>query len=251
MLKKSIILSKCWLVTSPHRELTESESEYIQSIKQGAYDWCLALEGEGDELHYHFAVRFPQEVVNLFECLSGWNVQVVPEHRWDLCLDYCKKLGFYEHLREKLPAVYANPEPVWRPWQKAVLDAAADPRKIICVVDERGGTGKTFLAMWHAVRHRAVIVPMLRTYQDLMRVVYSNPSSMYFCDLPRALTRRQQKDIFAAAETIKNGYAFDERYSFRRRFFDSPKMVIYTNVVPANELLSADRWLFICPDTYK
>lgn len=248
-MRQVIQVSKCWLITSPHRDLTTSELRFIETVKKQSYDWCFAREGEDDdELHFHFAVRFPIETINVFGDLQGWNIQIVPEHRWDLCIDYCKKSGYYEHFREKLPKVYADPNPVWRPWQRRVLDCVSDPRKIICVIDERGGTGKTFLAMWHAVRHRAVIIPMLRTYQDLMRMVYANPSDMYFCDLPRALTRRQQKDIFAAAETVKNGFAFDERYTYRRRYFDSPKMVIYTNVQPDAGMLSADRWIIIHPE---
>lgn len=244
----SIPTSKCWLATSPHRELNIAESNHLEIIKSSAFDWCFAREGDGDELHFHFAVRFPIESVNVFSTLSGWNIQIVPEHRWDLCLDYCKKSGFYEHLREKLPEVYSNPEPVWRPWQQKVLDMMNDSRKVICVCDERGGTGKTFLAMWHAVRYRAVIIPMLHTYQDLMRAVYANPSELYFIDLPRALTKRQQKDIFAAAETIKNGFAFDERYSYRKRYFNPPKVVIYTNQMPDISQLSVDRWVFIYPE---
>lgn len=252
-------VSKEWLLTSPHRELTKKELYAIEYLKARAYDWIFAREGSSDDdtLHYHFWLQFPDFWANMFSVgrgkgyLPGWNVQLVAatDAAHDAVQEYCMKEGNYEHFRQRLPRAYAEDDVVWRPWQKKVLDMMDDPRKIICVVDARGNTGKTFLAMWHAVRHKAAILPLLSSYRDLMRCVYAIPSNIYFVDLPRALTKKQQKELFGALETVKNGYAFDDRYEFKRRYFDSPKVVVYTNNMPDLSLLSLDRWVFIEPNT--
>lgn len=252
MVQGKVECSKCWLLTSPHRALTPVEWARMNDQKERVYDYCFAEEGDGDEYHVHLALRYEIEMLNGFRAMfPGWHVQVVLENSWDSVLDYCKKSGNYKHLREKLPVVYADEHPRWRPWQKYVLDYPNDGRRVICVVDERGNSGKTFLSMWHCCRHKAVYIPVLRGYQDFMRMVYASESSMYFVDLPRALTKKQQKDIYAAAETIKNGYAYDDRYEWKSRYFDSPKVVIFTNKMPDMELLSVDRWVFIDPWTYR
>lgn len=228
---------------------------YDKLQRESVYDYCISIEDDDDAMpHIHIAVRYATEIPNIFTSdggiFRGWNLQLVPEPRWDLALEYTKKGGVYNHLRERLPRMYADPSPTWRPWQQAVLDVVDDPRKIVCVVDEKGGSGKTFLAMWHAVRYRAVILPLLRSYQDMMRCIYAQPAKMYFIDIPRALSKKQQKEVYAAAESIKNGYAYDDRYQFKRRYFDPPKVVIYTNQMPDMEQLSIDRWIFIYPQHY-
>lgn len=251
MVKSQLQASKCWLITSPHRALTPMEWARVNDLKERVYDYCLAEEGEHEDYHVHMAVRYETEVLNGFHMMfPGWHVDLVMEGQWDKVIDYCKKEGNYTHKQEKIPEVYANEHPVWRSWQKKVLDYPNDDRKVICVVDERGNVGKTFLAMWHCVRHKAVYIPVMRGYQDIIRMVYASPAKMYFVDLPRALTRKQQKDIYAAAETIKNGYAYDDRYEWKFRYFNAPKIVIFTNVMPDSELLSPDRWVYIYPQTY-
>lgn len=245
--------SKNWLLTSPHRQLTDLEKCSMGYIKKVAYDWCVGEEGTGDEYHVHFYVRFPSESGNLFSgkngYLPGWNVQIVRDGDEDLVLDYVKKDGSYEHLREHLPAMYADDNPEWRPWQQQALDMSSNHRQVICVVDEKGNTGKTYLAMWHAVRHRAVMLPLVKSYTDIMRAAFLQPSRMYFIDLPRAdCTKKQLREVYAAVETIKNGYAFDDRYTFRKRYFDSPRVIVFANKMPDMSLLSADRWQFIYPE---
>lgn len=254
---KKSVSSRNYLLTSPHRPLTSEEYEGLKYLQDKAYDYSIATEGKEEDgsQHVHIALRFEFEALasDVRHVLPGWNVKASEENAWDDILEYTKKEGNYYHKREELPALYADADPRWRSWQRKLLDTIKEnePRKVICVVDERGGAGKTYFAMWHAVRHRAAYVPCMQ-YKDIMRMAYNIPyAQMYIFDLPRALTKKQMAHVYASAETIRNGYCFDDRYQWRARFFDPVPTIIYTNQMPDMEQLSVDRWIFIYPDSYK
>jgi len=50
--------------------------------------------------------------------------------------------------------------------------------------------------------------------------------------------------LWSAIETIKGGYAYDDRYSFKEKFFDPPRVIVYTNELNSEtkSLLTPDRW---------
>lgn len=69
-------------------------------------------------------------------------------------------------------------------------------------------------------------------------------SKLYLFDLPKALKKEHLYQFFAGVEEIKNGYAYDDRYSFKEKYFDCPNIWIFTNTAPDRLMLSADRWRF-------
>lgn len=262
--------SKRWLFTSPHRDLYPYESAKIDEWKHQigsdralVYDICVGMEGLGDtdkygntKLHYHIYVRFTKEYAfsGSDTCpLPGWDIAPVSEVDELVVIDYCCKSGKYFWAREDIPEPYDVADPVWRPWQQKVIDSLNLPRQVICVVDEKGNTGKTFLAMWHKWRHLAEMLPLMRNYQDIMRATFQllqnrEELPILFIDLPRAQTKKNLQHMYAAIETIKNGIAYDDRYQLRQRLFKPPKVVVFTNEMPDMRLLSIDRWLFIYPE---
>lgn len=65
---------------------------------------------------------------------------------------------------------------------------------------------------------------------------------MYIIDLPRAVKKEHQREMWAALETVKGGYAYDDRFHFKYEWFDSPKIWVFTNQLPDLEYQSLDRW---------
>jgi len=63
-------------------------------------------------------------------------------------------------------------------------------------------------------------------------------------DMPRAMNKDRLYQFYAAIETIKDGYAYDDRYHFTEKVFDCPNIWIFTNRMPDTTLLSTDRWKF-------
>jgi len=91
------------------------------------------------------------------------------------------------------------------------------------------------------------VLPMMESYKDYMRMVMDTPKSrLYLIDFPRAMNKSQCSGFWSAIESIKNGHAYDDRYSFREEFFDSPNIWIFTNTCVKTKWLTNDRWKFWC-----
>lgn len=129
------------------------------------------------------------------------------------------------------------------PWQDSLrkLILHWDPRVIHVVVTE-GNIGKTSLMGLMLVWKEAAFVPLMSTYKDLMRAVMDQEKKpAYIVDIPRAF--KTGTELWAALESVKSGYAFDDRYNFRWALFDSPGIVVFTNMEPPHGHLSEDRWV--------
>lgn len=134
-----------------------------------------------------------------------------------------------------------------RQWQKKVIWSADkwDPRSINVIVDKKGNSGKSVLSMYCAVHKIGERIPFANDFRDMMRMVMNLPTSkMYIFDIPRALDKKALRQFFGGIEEIKSGMAFDDRYEFKRKFFDSPTIWVFTNAQPEADWLSNDRWKF-------
>lgn len=131
------------------------------------------------------------------------------------------------------------------PWQTkmAAIIQTYERRKVNIVVDPKGNTGKSTFVRICRVYKLARKIPYANDYRDIMRMVMDMPESKaYLFDLPRAISKEKLYQFFSAIEEIKGGYAFDDRYNFKERIFDPPVIVIFTNKMPDQALLSGDRW---------
>lgn len=132
-------------------------------------------------------------------------------------------------------------------WQKDVLaiNKKWDPRCINVIVDAKGNTGKTFLAMRGTVLGEARFLVYMSDYRDIMRTIMDTKKvRTYYMNISRALGRKNHADVYGALESIKDGYAYDDRYKYREAFFDSPNIWVFCNAMPDQEYLSKDRWKF-------
>lgn len=135
---------------------------------------------------------------------------------------------------------------VLRPFQETILDMVKtyDPRVIDVIYCPEGNKGKSVLIG----KARALglrVLPPVFDYKDILRMVYCMPTATsYFVDMPRAIKKDKLAGFFAGLETIKDGYAYDDRYTFKEKTFDSPRIFMFTNKLPETGYLSADRWKF-------
>lgn len=133
------------------------------------------------------------------------------------------------------------------PWQKDVYDMASvyDERTIKIIYDKAGNAGKSILCEYMEYKGVAVELPPFRAMEDIMAVVLAMPiSKCYIIDLPRGMKKDKLAEFYSGIEVLKNGKAFDKRYSYRSKRFDRPQVVVFTNVLPELSLMSLDRWEF-------
>ena len=134
-----------------------------------------------------------------------------------------------------------------RPWQKQVVESALqwDTRHINVIVDTTGNHGKSILKTWIGVYGIGRSIPFTNDYRDMMRMVMDTKKKpLYIIDIPRALKKDQLFQFFSGVETIKDGYAYDDRYNFKEEYFDCPIIWVMMNTLPESEYLSKDRWVY-------
>lgn len=132
------------------------------------------------------------------------------------------------------------------PWQWKVYNILKewDRRSIHVVYDQKGNSGKSIFTTWMMVYKHAMKVPYVNDLKDIMRMVMDMPKyGAYIIDLPRALNKDKMYNFYSGMEDVKNGYAYDDRYHFKHDVFDCPQIVIFTNRLPPEEMLSRDRWV--------
>ena len=65
---------------------------------------------------------------------------------------------------------------------------------------------------------------------------------LYIIDMPRSVNKDRLYGLMSGIETIKDGYAYDDRYSFKEQYFDCPNIWVFSNKQLDMEYLSIDRW---------
>lgn len=133
------------------------------------------------------------------------------------------------------------------PWQQTIVDSAQewDTRHINIIIDKDGGIGKTTIKTYIRAHGIGRFIPFVNDYKDMMRIIMDcKKEHLYIIDIPRAIQKDRLYQFYAGIETLKDGYAFDDRYHFKDEVFDCPVIWVFTNVAPEQKMLSADRWKF-------
>nr|WRJ70058.1 viral replication protein-like protein [Oceanusvirus sp.] len=131
------------------------------------------------------------------------------------------------------------------PWQQYIVDSRniIDDRVVDVIIDTVGNSGKRSIFKYCGVYGYGKKIPLCYDFKDMMRMVMRMPvQKMYFIDMRRVIDKEQLCQMYAAIDKIKGGYAFDDRYSFKYRYFTPPRVWVCTNKKPDVNLLSADRW---------
>lgn len=131
------------------------------------------------------------------------------------------------------------------PFQKEILSQLDhwDTRTINIVYCPTGNVGKSILCGYARAHQLARVLPPINDQKDMMRMVCDLPTAKaYIVDMPRSMPQDRLYGFFAAVETLKDGYAYDDRYHFKEKIFDCPNIWIFCNCLPHLSMLSHDRW---------
>lgn len=133
------------------------------------------------------------------------------------------------------------------PWQEYILNTRTvwNTRTINIIVDDDGNIGKTTLSTYLSVHKLGRAIPALNDFRDIMRIVMNtDKTNLYLFDIPRSIPKKYLGPLYAGIEKIKDGYCFDDRYSFKEEYFDCPNVWVFTNEQPKESWLSKDRWKY-------
>ena len=235
--------------------------EYKNLLKKWAKKWVFQKE-KGDSGYIHYQGR-----ISLIKKREPEVLKNVLRRAGDLdCFQFIAPTTTAEHQKE---AFYAMKEDTriegpfrdtdeeryiprqireieeLRPFQQTIIEKANewDTRSINIIYCEHGNMGKSILVGYLRAYGIARALPPVNDYKDLLRMVCDLPTSRcYLFDMPRSLNKDRLYQFFSAVETIKDGYAYDDRYQFKEKVFDCPNIWIFTNTMPDFNMLSLDRW---------
>lgn len=133
----------------------------------------------------------------------------------------------------------------FHPWQAQVKQwcLEEDDRSIKLIYDRHGDAGKSIMAEYLEYHGMAYEIPPFRQMEDIMQVVMSiKDKKAYLIDMPRAMKKDKLGEFYSGLEALKNGIAYDKRYSFKKKRMDRPQVIVFTNTLPQFDMLSLDRW---------
>jgi len=157
-------------------------------------------------------------------------------------IEYCKKDGnYWTHGFPKEVKILQK----LYPWQKdaeALLTTSPDDdRSVYWWHDETGNIGKSAFAKYMVVKHGALYCSSGK-YADLINLVFNSNMDECECvifDIPR----NQGNNVsYSAIESIKNGLICNTKYETGTKVFNSPKIMVFSNMAPDMKSLSDDRW---------
>ncbi|QMW68719.1 replication-associated protein [Crucivirus-224] len=139
--------------------------------------------------------------------------------------------------KQKLAQEFASFKP--NKWQHDLLmDIAKKPdhRKVIWIVDTKGGRGKSYLAKHLLANMNACYLTNCKTTDAAH--AYSGQNIVVF-DYSRS---NEDRINYGIIEQIKNGLIFSPKYDSRTKVHAIPHVVCFSNFAPERSMLSADRW---------
>jgi hypothetical protein len=214
------------------------------SLKEHCKKWVFQEE-EGKSGYKHFQGRVSLKVKNR----KGPNLGYA-EH-WSVTSEANKDNDFYVTKADtRITGPWSDkdayiPKQVrnitLRNWQQQIIDDRTtwNTRHINCIICRSGNIGKSTLVTYAGAHGLARRIPMLDAYKDFMRMVMDTPKNrLYLVDFPRSLNKIHCAGFWSAIETVKDGYAYDDRYGFKEEYFDCPNIWVFMNREPDYELLS-------------
>jgi hypothetical protein len=155
----------------------------------------------------------------------------------------------YGRVMEWVDLVYPAPILVTgtpRAWQSnlaASLDGDADDRKIIFVVDQVGGCGKSWFVRWWLSRNGELTQVLSIGKRDDLAYAIDESKKYFFFDIPRSQSEFLQYSVF---EKLKDRLVFSPKYGSRTKILTHvPFVVVFMNEEPDRNKLTHDRYRII------
>lgn len=152
----------------------------------------------------------------------------------------------YGRIMEWVDAIYPKPTleegtpKVWQENLRNKLHDEPDDRKIIFVIDEHGGCGKSWFARWWYTKYPELTQLMGVGKRDDLAHAVQQDKKYFFFDVPRTQLEFFQYSIL---EQLKNRIVFSPKYSSRVKVLDHiPYVVVFCNEQPDRTKLTADRF---------
>lgn len=172
-----------------------------------------------------------------------------------LCYEYCsrasKRFGNCWSLKYPIPLkLKILHEADFYQWQKDTIDyikTEPDDRTIWWLWSSSGGIGKSSFCKYLVYAFNAILCGKGQ-YSDIMNIMFKanmDKTNVVVFDLPR---NNGNKISYSALESIKNGLIVNTKYETGSKLFNSPHIIVFSNMPPCVDAMSTDRWVIKCLD---
>lgn len=230
-----------WVITVPMK-LTAKE------LSQELHVFCKEFYFQGEEgsetgyKHWQGCVSLKDKqyflaVKNLMP--AGTHIEQARD--WHAAKNYCNKddtriEGPYDHSTEFIKTLALNSLYPWQQDLLKMLEQPADDRTILWLWDKPGNIGKTQLAKYLLVHHKAAYFSGGRACD--IAYCYTGQKICIF-----NFSRSKEGNVsYDAMESLKDGVVFSPKYESKIKIFNSPHVIVFANFAPNNAALSKDRW---------
>lgn len=223
-----------------------SPEELFWLMKDFCKEFVFQLEkGESGYLHYQGVIslknkEYRDTVKNLF---GRKDIHLEPVADKKKLEKYCMKEDTRVSGPWSIHSTWIKTITSFRDWQMDLIEKLKiepDDRKIVWYSDPEGGAGKTQMAKYLAVHHKAIVLTNGRT-QDLAYCIKTDTKIVVL-----NFSRSNEDHInYGAIESIKDGLLFSGKYESCTKVFNSPHVIVFANSMPCIEKMSKDRWEII------
>ncbi len=230
------------------------KEDFIKLLEKTSKKWCFQLE-EGKSGYEHYQGRLSLKIKTRLNGVRAicekahWSKtsSANRDNMFYVMKDDTRLDGPWMNTDERIyiPRQIREIETLYK-WQQKIIDISKiwDTRHINIVLDTKGNIGKSTLVSYMRVHKLARTLPPMKNYKDIIRATISMPvAKVYMIDMPRAIGKDNLGDFFSGIETLKSGYCWDDRYSYKERNFDCPNVWVFTNQMPDRRMLTPDRWV--------
>lgn len=243
--------------------LDDSTTETISEIKDTLNDlcksWTFQLEKGKQSSKTHFQGRISLKTKktqsSLGKILKGWHISPTSNVNKD-------NVNYVIKLDTRIAGPWSNTDKIVKiprdlkeikelyPWQKSLEQELSfyHPRRVDVLYNNGGNIGKSLFSKYMLINHNAVEMPPFNDFKDLIQCACcafnDKEPNIVLIDMPRAINKEKLYGLYSAIERIKDGKAYDTRYHFKTALIDPPRVIVFTNELPNENLLSKDRWKF-------
>ena len=232
--------------------------ELKDKLKSICKKWGFQREISNNTEYDHYQGRVSLKEKKRLTTLCKEN----PGFHWSITSNYINNDNFYDYVEKEdtriegpykdtdIPKLETYQLKIFNkfelyPWQQHITTNIDkfEMRNINLIYDETGNSGKSLFCEYLEYNFDVEEVPPFRLMDDIFQWVCGCPGKkIYIFDMPRGMKKDKLGDFYSGIEIIKNGVAYDKRYTRKKIRFDRPQIYVFTNTLPEMSLMSADRW---------
>lgn len=209
--------------------------------KHGEYTFQEETGANGTE-HLQGVIKFSKKV-------RPMETIAIKTIHWEKCRSYEHSVNYCGKVETRTGSKFSNIvdtsihvcEPYgWQLEVMNIINAGPDKRKIHWFYSKHGNIGKTELAKFLCVKHKALYVNGKAADMKSAIAEMKVKPKLVVLGFPRTIDTDYIS--YSGIEEIKDGIFFSGKYESGMCLFESPLVIVLCNHPPCTEKLSKDRW---------